>query len=166
MTNNELLAGIKEKTESIVLDTLLLAETNLGIDSIPFPTITYGVQGRCAGKANSGAWEIKLNMILYIQNIEDFTINTIPHEVAHLIADKYYYSRGHDKSWKYVMEHLGLSATRCHNYDTSHVKKRNIRKFSYTCNCTTHKVGIRVHRKLQAGSRYTCKRCKRPLIAA
>lgn len=92
-----------------------------------FPRIEWVVCGTTAGKAWLGQWRIQLNEQLCKENIEDFMQDTIPHEVAHLIAYKVFGDDGHGDGWKSVMRALGLNPSRCHNYDTSHVEGKRSR---------------------------------------
>jgi len=92
-----------------------------------FPRIEWVVCGTTAGKAWLGQWRIQLNEQLCKENIEDFINDTIPHEVAHLIAYKVFGDDGHGDGWKSVMRALGLNPSRCHNYDTRRVEDNRSR---------------------------------------
>ena len=42
-----------------------------------------------------------------------FHYETIPHEVAHIVADLVLESKGHDEAWRTVMRYFGLKPWRC-----------------------------------------------------
>ena len=92
-----------------------------------FPRIEWVICGSTAGRAWLGQWRIQLNEQLCKENMEDFMNDTIPHEVAHLIAYKVFGDDGHGDGWKSVMRALGLNPSRCHNYDTSKVDGKRSR---------------------------------------
>ena len=54
----------------------------------PFPQIrvSLDLKGTCAGKAYHWEARIKLNRFLLRQNPEEMVNQTLPHEVAHVIA--------------------------------------------------------------------------------
>lgn len=91
------------------------------------PAVQYDLRGRVAGYAYYGKDLVKFNPVLLHENMEDFKVDTIPHELAHLISYKLYgrSGTGHGSNWKYVMQRLsGLEAKRCHNMDTTNAQVR------------------------------------------
>lgn len=96
-----------------------------------FPKIEWVVCGSTAGRAWLGQWRIQLNEQLCKENLEDFMNDTIPHEVAHLIAYKVFGDDGHGEGWKSVMRALGLNPTRCHEYNTKNVDGKRSRGSMY-----------------------------------
>ena len=62
---------------------------------------------------------IELNTVLFYTNIHGFGNDTIPHELAHYIADNCFDSSGHDKGFYMVGEKLtGRKLSRCHSFAT------------------------------------------------
>jgi SprT protein len=100
---------------------------------------------------------------------EDMINNTIPHEVAHVVVRQTWPSaKGHGKEWKLMMYYLGLEAERCHSYDTVAARQRQKapRPHVYYCNCDEpHRVTNILHRRMQQGRRYTCRKCGSYLTA-
>ncbi|MFZ4599981.1 MAG: SprT-like domain-containing protein [Terrimicrobiaceae bacterium] len=96
-----------------------------------FPHIEWTVIGTTAGRAWLNQWRIQLNEQLCKENVEDFISQTIPHEVAHLVAYKVYGDDGHGNGWKSVMRALDLDPTRCHDYDTARVEGKRGRSSMY-----------------------------------
>ncbi len=143
--------------EDEVLERLIIAEEAYG-QTFPIPKITLDVKGRCAGKANAGSWRLMFNPILYKENIEDYHRRTIPHEVAHLVADRLYNSIGHDRPWKQVCLAIGMTdIERCHNYDATSVTPGGV---MYKCGCMEYLfTKIRHNKVLRNGTKYRCKHC-------
>lgn len=105
------------------------------------PVVQYDLRGRTAGQAWGMKNLIKLNPILLHENLEDFKVNTIPHEIAHIVSFQLYgrSGAGHGPNWKYVMRRMGIEPSRCHQYDTTNAKVRNVAKTSLYCTgCGKH----------------------------
>ena len=96
-----------------------------------FPKIEWVVCGTTAGRAWLTQWRIQLNEQLCKENLQDFMNDTIPHEVAHLVAYKVFGDDGHGDGWRSVMRALGLNPTRCHEYNTRNVNGKRSRKSMY-----------------------------------
>ena len=88
----------------------------------PMPTLSFSLSGQCVGVAwtnyKGKGWMIELNKAFFVNNWHDMIEDTIPHEVAHLIADTVFCARcHHDWRWKLVMKEVfNVKAERCHNY--------------------------------------------------
>jgi predicted SprT family Zn-dependent metalloprotease len=115
------------------------------------------------GKANYANNVVELNYRLLANNMAELE-QTFVHELAHLISVYLFgtLGRGHGRRWQSVMNKLGYAPDRCHSLDTSHLK-HNRRKFTYTCGCTTFKLGVVRHRKIEKGSKYFCRKCSKTL---
>ena len=96
-----------------------------------FPKLEWVVCGTTAGRAWLQQWRIQLNEQLCKENTEDFMNDTIPHEVAHLVAYKVFGDDGHGEGWRSVMRALGLNPTRCHDYNTRNVNGKRSRGSMY-----------------------------------
>jgi len=167
--------AIREEIEYKVLDCITKAENAFSRHSIPMIDIKYDLRGRCAGQYTrvnrSGLHKsvglsyrsFRFNPVLLQENYEDYLENTVPHEVAHYITDLVYpHAKPHGREWKGVMESvLGVSATRCHKYDTTNSRVRTVRRVAYTCACGhEHNVTVNMHNKILRGSVRICKKCR------
>ena len=82
------------------------------------PIIKYNLKGKVGGMACYPNI-IRVNLPLLFNNEEDYLIQTIGHEYAHLLTDKVFDSaKPHGIEWKKVMWSFDLEAKRCHNYIT------------------------------------------------
>lgn len=138
--------------------------------------ILFNLRGTTAGQAcysrmygGSELTNIRLryNNVLMAENTEDFIDQTVPHEVAHIVAQRIFGSYTnkvcHGTGWKRVMEAFGKRATRCHDYDVSNARVRNVTRIEVTCGCRTHQVSKKVATKIQMGYGYRCKVCRSTL---
>jgi len=158
-TNQEVSLKLKKRVDETILMKLEQLETAFG-KSFPFPTVTYDQRGRIAGKAVYSEEKIKLNPVLLGENEESFLQETVPHELAHLIAVQIYgpVGHGHGRFWKKVMMEMGVTPRRTHSYDCSSVSKPR-QWFIYKCACGTKNFSKRRHNNVLRGSMYTCSLC-------
>src|SRR5690606_3296645 len=78
---------------------------------------------------------LRFNAQMYRENRDDFLLQTVPHEVAHLIAHALFGGeiRAHGREWQTLMTDLyGLPARRCHDYA---VAQRRSTRYLYRCGC-------------------------------
>ena len=105
--------------------------------NLEIPSFSYKQIGRVAGRAFLNQWKIVINPdFLFNGHLEDMIENTVPHEIAHLIAFRLFNDNGHGRFWKMVMVHLGLNPERCHNYSLEGVKTRKSKR-NVKCACPT-----------------------------
>lgn len=136
-------------------------------------TIKFDLRGTTAGTASYnrqyGTSEltnivINYNNVLLTENEEDFLARTVPHEVAHVVAQRVFglgFKRiNHGPEWKHVMQVFGCDASRCHKYDVTNARVRTTKKFTVECGCRTHMVTQRVITRINAGATFTCRSCK------
>ena len=92
------------------------------------------------------------------------TEQTIPHEVAHLVARDLYgtCNRSHGPQWQRVMQVLGKVPDRCHNMNVAPAKVIT-RPHAYECNCSTHMITKLLHKRILAGQNRVCNKCKTKL---
>jgi SprT protein len=128
---------------------------------LPEIPIRWNIRGaRVAGRfswSNNGSY-FEVNLQLAKHNLESYLKRTPMHEFAHYIVKKYYpMGKGHGHHWKMVMRRVfELSPERCHQYDTSNLRKT----FKYVCSCDEHQLTSIRHRKVQTGkATYYCTRC-------
>lgn len=155
---------IKERVLTVTRSYLRKAELLFGFKPFEMPTIRYDLKGTTAGTAHSGKWEINLNSILVIENVDAMIDHTVPHEVAHLVAFKMYgrHIKPHGQEWQDVMRRFAKQPHRCHQYDTTNARVRCKSRFKYNCACTEGVVvGPIIHRRVQQEkSTHYCRVCK------
>ena len=130
----------------------------------PQPWVRFDLRGRSAGQARlpgRGLAVIRYNPVLLAANTESFIAETVPHEVAHVIAFARYGGRirPHGAEWQTVMEYFGVAPERCHRYEVSAGDRRALAQFDYHCDCRTHQLSNIRHRRVLAGGSYICRRC-------
>lgn len=148
--------------DQIVQSYLAKARVIWALD-LPMPKISLDLRGRVAGQAWYTDWKIRLNRVLFRENVDYFVGHTIGHEVAHLIACRLHglQVKAHGDEWKRIMLRLGLEPKRCHCLDVTPAVTR--RKFLYICSCQKHTVGAARHKRIGWGKKYICKKCKKTL---
>jgi predicted SprT family Zn-dependent metalloprotease len=67
---------------------------------------------------------IDLSCYLMTNNMEYFKVDTIPHELCHIIAWRLYGDKGHGKGWKYVLKEMSVNGERCHTMQTKYQAER------------------------------------------
>lgn len=132
------------------------------------PIVNLNLRGTTAGMAlrRSFEWEIRYNKQLFEENKDKFSKRTVPHEVAHVVANQLAGGRikPHGPWWKNVMRSFGCEESRCHSYDVSNVKQKRssvARQYSYSCNCRTMMFTSIRHKRSQeyGGGFYRCNHC-------
>lgn len=103
---------------------------------------------------------IELNQRLCSKHPEEI-IPTLIHELAHIIARELYGSKikSHGLEWSYTMRRLGHEPTRCHNLDTSGLK-RTFKKCPVQCQCRTMLITKRkLNRIIEGLLTIYCRKC-------
>lgn len=154
---------LKSLVYTEILKNIQIAQEHYGRDFI-FPTVSFKLRGKVAGSCWYVRREIRINIPMFNDNEEDYILNTIPHEMAHLIAHDLYgkQSWGHGYYWQDVMIRcFQLDPTRCHDYDVAaHKVKRTVNYHNYDCGCRIYKLTTLKHNRAQNGkSTYTCRHC-------
>lgn len=129
----------------------------------PSREVEYNLEGRTAGYAHIAENRITLNKNLMNdpRHLEDMLDQTLPHEVAHLIAYQINpRDQAHGRTWRQVMNVLGKEARRCHSYDVE-PKFVKSRPFAYKCGCEEpHMVTATINRRILTKTRaYSCRKC-------
>ena len=148
-----------------IVESVLARASNLYGQHFPMPVINYDVRGRLGGLAYYRSNLIRINPYVLERNTEEFLAQIVPHEVCHLLAHQIYpykQIKPHGPEWKSVMRRLGYPPTRCHSFEVEQIRKT--RKFRYVCNCMKHTVGHAVHKKMQAGQKRICLKCRQRVI--
>ena len=68
-----------------------------------------------AGRAFLEDWYIDLSPELMWEHTEQFCRDTIPHELAHLVAYRLHGDEGHGAGWKGIVREFNIPTTRLHN---------------------------------------------------
>jgi SprT protein len=127
--------------------------------------VTFDLTGRAAGmyRVDRRQRRIRYNPYLFSKYFEDNLSVTVPHEVAHYIADRMYGMRNirpHGREWLAIMHTFGAEAKRTCNYDLEGIPVRRQQRYSYQCGCRTHHLTSRRHNKIIRDQvRYFCKVC-------
>jgi SprT protein len=132
--------------------------------------VTFDLTGSAAGmyRVRRGERVIRYNPYIFAKYFENNLAVTVPHEVAHYVADCLYGLRNirpHGEEWKAVMRSLGAEPRVTARYDLSGVPVRRQRRFSYYCECDTHQLSACRHNRIQRGqSSYLCRRCGSAIV--
>lgn len=142
--------GLNYRVEQKLRDCLQLAKKAYGREFV-MPLITYNVRGGHAGRAYYNEHRVDFNAVLLNENVEKFIERTVPHELAHLITGilhphtkggRFQKASPHGAEWREVMAALGCKdVTRCHDYDTSSVK-RSRGTHAYKCSQCGHSFSL------------------------
>ncbi|MFT5421033.1 MAG: SprT protein [Candidatus Endobugula sp.] len=124
------------------------------------PSLDFGVSAQVQRSIRFNPW-------LFAKYPEDSWQNTIPHEVAHYIADCLYgikAIRPHGKEWQQIMRDLGAEPIVRAAYDLSGIPVRQVRRYLYRCQCRDVPLTSYRHQKIQRGlQRYRCRDCGKQL---
>ena len=112
-----------------------------------------------AGRAWLQTGLVEFSTSLYEANTDAFMEDTIPHEVAHIIAYRVYGSSGHDAAWKQVCYALGSNTSRLHSFKTNKNNGTAMR-----CGCMTHYFSPQRMAWVRKGKVYSCKHCNQILV--
>lgn len=77
-----------------------------------------------AGRAFLEGGYIELSPELMWEHTENFCRDTIPHELAHLVAYRIHGDQGHGKGWKHIIKQFNIPTTRLHNMVNSKWQNR------------------------------------------
>ena len=163
MKNEKNLALVRARTHSLIHQ----AERHYEI-SLPDVEIQFDLRDKSAGMVRfpeSGNPLIRYNSLLLAENRETFLAQTVPHEVAHIVARTLYgpLISPHGIEWKSVMHFFGAEGRRCHQYDTSRATARRLRLYVYRCDCSEHQLTSIRHNRIRTGQIYCCRSCGQPV---
>jgi len=151
------------RAEDKVIEVYLHAQS-IWKQAFALPSVDFDLVGCCAGRAYYRENRIRLNPVLLAENYTDFIAETVPHEVAHLLAftlhGRQTRVKPHGPEWKSVVLALGLRPVRCHNYDVTNAQVRHERRYTYACRCREVREFARTHNRIQRGEIFfTCNYC-------
>jgi len=129
------------------------------------PSWDARARGALAGKAHLQRWHLQFNATLLRGNQEHFLLQTVGHEVAHLVVRALWGARvkPHGAEWKTVMRAFDLETRATHDYDVSMLRRARS-PFVYRCACPgdLHLGRVR-HQRATRGATYFCRRCRTPI---
>lgn len=155
---------LKDKVRRRIVELVELARRELQ-RTILLPTVSFDLSGQVAGRAYPGRNHLQFNAALLVENVQAFLTDTVPHELAHLLAHLQYggHIEPHGREWAKVMTGIfGLPATRTHRLDTARSTAGDV-LYRYRCCCPglLHDLTVRRHNAVQLrGARYLCKACR------
>ena len=127
---------LRKKVEDKMRECYAIAAKHYKL-SFEFPEVRYDITSWTGGLAYFKRNLIRFNLILLVENEEEYIATTVPHEVAHLIAYKVWENdktpnkkrmMPHGKIWKDVMAVLNTPPRVTHNYDVSSIQRRGYRR--------------------------------------
>ena len=127
--------------------------------------VLFDLRGRAAGmyRVRNGERVIRYNPYIFTRYFEDNLAQTVPHEVAHYIADAVYGLRNirpHGQEWKDIMRFFGAGTRATSQYDLEGLPQRKFRHFHYRCHCQSHNLTSRRHNRVERNqARYFCRQC-------
>lgn len=131
-----------------------------------FIPVHFGLSGRAAGMYHMHRSKryIRYNPYIFAKYFEDNLQNTVPHEVAHYIADMVHGIKNikpHGREWQAIMHLFGVEAKTTCSYDLQGIPQRQHRRFAYQCQCRNYEISTRRHNMITRGQRrYHCPACK------
>ena len=184
MNKRELLRELKIAVANKIDDLQNESEMVFG-SRVPNLQIKYNLHSvTTAGRARTNhyhsIYNVELHEAALLEYKEEYINEVIPHEFAHLIANCLYPSiKPHGREWKRVMTFLGESPDRCHNMDLRKAiennidligksvrKKRQVKRYNYSCGCRNHMITAVRHNKIIKGkTEYSCRGCGETIVA-
>jgi SprT protein len=136
---------------------------------LPCPEILFDLRGQAAGQARIAADRttvIRFNQALLNANPKPFLAQTVPHEVAHLVAFHVFglRIRPHGPEWQSVMMLFDAHPQRCHSFALEEAPRRRLAQHTYHCGCRAHTLSSIRHNRVRRGQRYYCRVCGQLLV--
>lgn len=128
------------------------------------PEVRWDLRGLASGQALLQRNTIRLNAELLAQEGEEFSRNTIVHELCHLAIWQHHgrRARPHGPQWQQLMRAMGEEPSRCHQAKATPVRRQ--RRFAYRCSCQQHALTTVRHKRALGGASYLCRRCREVLV--
>ena len=133
--------------------------------AVQFPQITVKMNARLrttAGRAYLQQGIVEFNPSIYEAHVEEFLEDTVPHEVAHVVAYYVFGSTGHDIFWKQVCSDLGSATQRLHSFTVP--KCSNAKTYKFKCACMEHEFTPQRYAWVKKGKMYRCRNCGEILV--
>jgi len=165
--NNHQQSEVVDKTHYFIARARALFDVDL--DDLP---VHFDLKGRAAGMylMRKGERQIRYNPWIFARYFDSNLVDTVPHEVAHYTVEQLFGRRcvrPHGKEWQNVMLAFGREPITTCNYDLSGLPMRQVRRFSYQCNCRRHTLTTYRHNRIRRGlASYLCRHCGTTLTEA
>lgn len=121
-----------------------------------------------AGYAKYKEHKVELNPHVFNRISKEEQINTVIHEMAHLISYSKYGRNGdgHGRLWRFTMLQMGQSPSATHDYDCSGLENNKRPPLAIVdCPCGNKiSISVTIGKRMLQGRKYSCARCKRPLV--
>lgn len=133
--------------------------------------VLFDLKGRTAGMYRVRRREkvIRFNPWLFSKYYADSLAVTVPHEVAHYLADVVYGLRNirpHGREWQAIMAEFGADASVTTRYSLDGIPTRQVQRFAYRCLCRGHELTSYRHQRILKGqAQYRCRSCGSQLQA-
>jgi len=162
MTEYEVMECVKETISKAYELFPVLEEKEFKYNVDLHSNNSVGNLGKCICYPYDNFFILEFNKNYWTQlPVEEYK-ETIIHEVAHMINYIITGTNGHNKSWKKIMEALGISnakATTNYKIDKSYLLTP--KKIMLYCKCDTHVMSKNIWNKNYG--RYVCTKCKTDL---
>jgi predicted SprT family Zn-dependent metalloprotease len=127
---------------------------------LEFETIKKNVTGVCYRFKSL----IKINELYLDVGIDHILKETLAHELAHAVVNKYFpnHKQAHGKEFRMWAKMVGFAGKTYHSLESVVKEKKRVSSYyMYSCNCENLKTLTATrHGKIQRGqSRFTCTRC-------
>lgn len=152
-----------------VSDYLNLSE-KLFNRSFPLVPIKFDLKGRASGMyvVRNKSTYIRFNPYIFSKYYEQALASTVPHEVAHYVADVLHginRIKPHGVEWQAIMQAFGVAPKVTGDYDLTGIPVRRQQRFHYRCGCMSHQLTASRHNKIRRGhAAYHCRRCGSALV--
>lgn len=115
----------------------------------PKPLVDFYTKGRAAGMAY-GSYRMSFNTHIMAQFDDVEAIDTVSHEIAHIVASYTGLGKGHNPGWKRIHRMLGGNGKRCFQVgDIDIAMKRQRKQYEHRGTCgTTIWVSSVIHNKM------------------
>lgn len=153
-----------------VSDYLALSE-KIFDKKFPSIPIIFDLKGRASGMyvVRSKCAYIRFNPYIFAKYYNQALNTTVPHEVAHYVADILYgikQIKPHGVEWQDIMLAFGVVPKATGDYDLTGIPVRRQQRFHYRCGCMNHQITASRHNRIRRGhAAYHCRRCGSVLVA-
>lgn len=144
--------SIRDRIIEEVNKSLDLARTLFpSFANCPRPAVEFYAKGRAAGWAH-GYRKLRFNEHVLAQDAA-MMVNTVSHEVAHIVCAFTGLGKGHNPGWKRVHRMLGGNAERCYSGAGLDVKLARVQaKYEHRATCgTVINLSAVMHKRIMAG---------------
>lgn len=139
--------------------------------NLKYPKYYFDIKNSTAGMAKSISMTIHFNILLAIENWNDFIKITVPHEICHLGVFQLLKTgvikklpRPHGATWKLMMHEVNAPSRTTHNFNVENIKSTR-KKHEYACDCKEPIfVTSIIHNRIKKGYNYICKKCRNIII--